>query len=89
MKEVTIEKRPNVFAKYNIVDIDEPCPRCGSLNKCFEWASYSRGHARKDCCGIEMYILDRSSDDDDSEEFKNFMNNIGRKHYIVLTKMEE
>ena len=88
MEKVKIAKRKDEPAKeYTIISINECCPRCGEELKYHSWASWSRGHAIYECCGIEMFILDRASDDEDTEEFKNFMNNIGKTHYIALTEL--
>lgn len=86
MEKVRIEKRPGEVVEFLVIKPDEPCPICGSLDKDFVWASLNRGHARRHCCGIELLILNRSANENDSEEFKEFVNNIGIKHLVVINK---
>ena len=77
MYKAKINTGKNGIREYNMILKDEVCPICDKPLGRFTWNMF-HGEVTSHCCGVVLQIKDFYVDEDYSEEYKEFIKNIGK-----------
>lgn len=74
----------NGLEEFITISKDELCPICGKKPQGFRWNMF-HGEVSSACCNIPLQIKDYYIDNDETEEYKDFVKSIGSDEtgYVV------
>lgn len=88
MYKVKIDTGKNGTKEYNMILKDELCPICGNPLEHFTWNMF-HGEVTSHCCGAVLQIKDFYIDEDYSEEYRDFVKNIGKDEVGYMFNIPE